>query len=66
MDRLLHDPSQQLKVKREHDEDEEKLENLDAGSFSLRLRRCRGKSCPAQIPPQLPLESPDIRSPGSA
>ena len=28
MDRLLHDPSQQLKLKRGHDEDEQKLENL--------------------------------------
>lgn len=28
MDRLLHDPSQQLKFKREHDEDEQKLEKL--------------------------------------
>ena len=28
MDRLLHDPSQQLKVKRGHDEDEQKLEKL--------------------------------------
>lgn len=28
MDRLLHDPSQQLKVKRAHDEDEQKLEEL--------------------------------------
>jgi hypothetical protein len=28
MDRLLHDPSQQLKFKRAHDEDEQKLEKL--------------------------------------
>lgn len=28
MDRLLHDPRQQLKFKRAHDEDEQKLENL--------------------------------------
>jgi hypothetical protein len=28
MDRLLHDPNQQLKFKRGHDEDEQKLENL--------------------------------------
>jgi hypothetical protein len=28
MDRLLHDPSQQLKSKRAHDEDEQKLESL--------------------------------------
>jgi hypothetical protein len=28
IDRLLHDPSQQLKVKRGHDEDEQKLEKL--------------------------------------
>ena len=28
MDRLLHDPSQQSKLKRGHDEDEQKLENL--------------------------------------
>ena len=28
MDRLLHDPSQQLRVKREHDEDEQALARL--------------------------------------
>jgi len=47
MDRLLHDPSRQLKFKQGHDQDEQKLKklmHLAPGSFSLRLRRRRGKS----------------------
>jgi hypothetical protein len=53
MDRLLHDPSQQLKFKRTRRRRAEagEADAPDAGNFSLRLRRLRGKPCQAQIPP---------------
>jgi hypothetical protein len=61
MDRLLHDPSQLLKLKRAHDEDEQKLERLmrlmpdaflyDFDGVDGNLIRLKFRPNPAYIPP---------------